>query len=91
MVSSTGSELIGRSVSLPIELEREILRFCDPTSLAVCSRASLAMLELAAPLLYHDVVIRSNASLERLFCARPVSPKPDASGRMLANQAGSSG
>ena len=60
-------------ISLPIELKQEILRFCDPASLAVSSRASLAFLELAAPLLYYDVVIRSSQALGKLFCSREVS------------------
>lgn len=55
---------------LPIELQLAVLRFCPPAALAAAAQTSLAMLQLAAPLLYADVSVKSQNELARLFCAR---------------------
>lgn len=56
--------------TLPIELKREILGFCDPSTLAKTSLVSLALLELSSPLLYRDVTIVGLKALEKLLCDR---------------------
>lgn len=53
---------------LPIELKREIFRFCNQSTLAVTSQVSIAFLELSSPLFYRDVVVMGYDGLIRLFC-----------------------
>lgn len=70
IMSSTPLRPIGTIAALPVELKREILRFCDPRTLSIASMASFAFLELASPILYHDVDLASSAALQRFFCPR---------------------
>ena len=56
--------------SLPLEVEGHILRFCDPATLAVTSRVSLAFLELSIPILHDHIHIIGIENMERLFCSR---------------------
>ncbi|KAL7416749.1 hypothetical protein BDY24DRAFT_438579 [Mrakia frigida] len=55
---------------LPTELKREILRFCDPSTLAKTSLVSLAFLQLSSPILYHDIELVGAQSALKLFCDR---------------------
>jgi hypothetical protein len=52
---------------LPLEVHGHILRFCDPSTLAVTSRVSLAFLDFSGPLLYRDIVITGRDQLEMLI------------------------
>lgn len=52
---------------LPLELEREILTFCDPATLAKACQVSFAFLELASPLLYTHISLVGPDGLEKLF------------------------
>ncbi|KAL7416732.1 hypothetical protein BDY24DRAFT_412226 [Mrakia frigida] len=55
---------------LPTELKREILRFCDPSTLAKTSLVSLAFLQLSSPILYLDIEVVGVPSALKLFCER---------------------
>ena len=55
---------------LPMEIKRQILAFADTGTLALCSRVSLAFLEMASELLYKDVEIVGFERLEEFFCSR---------------------
>jgi hypothetical protein len=48
---------------LPVEIHGDILRFCDPSTLASTSRVSLAFLELSGSFLYQDIVARGTEQL----------------------------
>ena len=65
--------------SIPTELRRSILSFCDPSTLAKVSRASVAFAELATPFLYRNVVLKGPEALESFFCKRLSEPKQLAS------------
>jgi len=52
------------------ELKKEILRFCDPSTLAKTSLVSLAFLELSTPFLYYEVETRGCKQLSLLFKPR---------------------
>ena len=54
----------------PIEIHNEILKFCDPSTLAKVGRVSLAFLELSSPLLYRDVELVGMDKMAELFCDR---------------------
>jgi hypothetical protein len=55
---------------LPLEVKHHILRFCDPSTLAVTSRVSLAFLELSIPILHDDIHIDGFEQAEQLLCSR---------------------
>ena len=55
---------------LPLEVKGHILRFCDPSTLAVTSRVSLAFLELSIPILHDDIHVRGLETTEKLLCSR---------------------
>ena len=57
----------------PIEIYNEILKFCDPSTLAALARVSLAFLELSSPLLYRNVELVGTRNMAKLFCGREVS------------------
>ena len=57
----------------PTEIYNEILKFCDPSTLAKAARVSLAFLELSSPLLYRDVQVDGIEKMAKLFCGRVVS------------------
>lgn len=54
--------------TLPLEIKADILSFADQRTLAVACRSSLALLQLAGPLLYHSIEITSLRALDLLFC-----------------------
>ncbi|KAL7410144.1 hypothetical protein BDY24DRAFT_418262 [Mrakia frigida] len=62
--------------SLPLELQHEILRQCDPSTLAQTSRVSLAFLDLSSPLLYRDIAIVGLEGLQRLLVPRNEPAQP---------------
>lgn len=68
--SSTPSSPFRPLPFLPMELKREIVLQCDQPTLAAMSLVSLALFELAAPLLYQDVIIEGVDGLRRLLCDR---------------------
>jgi len=51
-------------------LPPEILRLCDPSTLAQTSRVSLASLELSSPLLCHHIDIYGSEQFEMMLCTR---------------------
>ena len=53
--------------SLPIEMKRAILSFCDAPTLAKASLVSVSFLELASPFLYKNIVIYGLQHFEKLF------------------------
>jgi len=53
--------------SLPIEIKKEILKFCDPPTLAKTSSLSLAFLQLSSPLLYRHVTIKGPRQLKMML------------------------
>lgn len=53
----------------PIEIYNEVLKHCDPSTLARASRVSLAFLELSSPLLYRDVKLVGFEQMVELFFA----------------------
>lgn len=59
--------------SLPVEVQAEILSYCDPETLAVASRASFGFLKISSAHLYRDVNIIGPHQLRRFFCPS-VSP-----------------
>ena len=63
--------------SLPTDLKREILSFCDPSTLAKASLVSLAFLEMSSPFLYRDVTIDGWRDVIKLICSRDVSYKSE--------------
>ena len=67
----------------PTEIYNEILKFCDPSSLAKVARVPLAFLELSSPLLYRDVKLFGLEKMAKLFCGREVrhESSPASSGR----------
>ncbi|KAL7413380.1 hypothetical protein BDY24DRAFT_67034 [Mrakia frigida] len=63
--------------SLPIEMKRAILSFCDAPTLAQACLVSLSFLELATPFLYRDVVLHGLKHFEKLFYEeKPTSSAP---------------
>lgn len=58
---------------LPMELKREVILHCNQPTLAAMSLVSLAMFELAAPVLYRDVTVEGVEGLERLLLPRVCS------------------
>lgn len=50
------------------EILRMILEFASPATLSACTRVSLALLEIASPLLYHTVTLESEDQTSKLFC-----------------------
>ena len=63
----SSSSFSRRLPHLPLETQAAILRFCDVSTLAVSSRVSLAWLELAGPILYEHITIRSKDQLEMMI------------------------
>jgi hypothetical protein len=55
---------------LPLEVKGHILRFCNPATLAITSRVSLAFLELSIPLLHDEIYIKGLENLEKFLCSR---------------------
>ena len=74
--SDTITALSSSPEVFPHELLKEIFSHCDPPTLAAVSGVSFACLELSAPNLYTDIVLRSATSVVKLFRLR-VSPKND--------------
>ena len=58
---------------IPHEILGEILSHCDARTLAIVSRVSLACLELAGPLLYGDIVLKTPRTIVKLLRLK-VSP-----------------
>lgn len=50
------------------EILRMILESASPATLSACTCVSLALLEIASPLLYHAVTLESEAQTSKLFC-----------------------
>lgn len=55
--------------SLPAEVKAAVFSHADQPTLAAACRSSLALLELAGPLLYHSPEIKSLEALDLLFCS----------------------
>lgn len=53
---------------LPTELKKEILRFCDPSTLAQTCRVSLGFLRLSFPLLSHHIDINGADRFDNMLC-----------------------
>lgn len=70
VLRSSPSSTIRPLPFLPMELKREIVLYCDPPTLAAMSRASLALFELAAPVLYRDVTVEGIDGLRRMLLPR---------------------
>lgn len=58
-----------RSLTFPIEIFAAILSFADQTTLAAACRCSLALLQLAGPLLYFEVELTTWSSFQAFFCS----------------------
>lgn len=54
---------------LPTEIKAAVLSHADQATLAAACRSSLALLQLAGPLLYHSPDIASIEALELFFCS----------------------
>ncbi|KAL7415876.1 hypothetical protein BDY24DRAFT_439124 [Mrakia frigida] len=55
---------------LPLEIEHQILKFCDASTLATTGLVSLAWLELSAPLLHENITIQGYDHLAQLCASR---------------------
>ena len=55
---------------LPLELKGEILSYCDASTLAKASSASLAFLQLASPLLYRHLTFVGPQGLKKFLSLR---------------------
>lgn len=53
---------------LPIEIKAAVLSFADQPTLAAACRTSLALLQLAGPLLYESIEVETHRALRLLFC-----------------------
>lgn len=54
----------------PLEIQHEVLKFCDTHTLATACLVSFAWLELSTPLLHENIVIRGYDHLEKLCVTR---------------------
>ncbi|KAL7415667.1 hypothetical protein BDY24DRAFT_381836, partial [Mrakia frigida] len=52
---------------LPIEVKKEILKFCDQPTLAKTSTLSLAFLQLSSPLLYRHITFEGPDGLTKFL------------------------
>ena len=65
--SDTTTALFPSPEVFPHELLKEIFSHCDSRTLAAVSGVSFACLELSAPFLYTDIVLRTTTSVVKLF------------------------
>ncbi|KAL7415621.1 hypothetical protein BDY24DRAFT_413206 [Mrakia frigida] len=61
------SDLSPRLPFLPIEVKKEILKFCDQPTLAKTSGLSLTFLQLSSPLLYRHIVFEGPEGLTKFL------------------------